>query len=233
MTSTANFYTLKGANFDNARRGGIFHYAIWGNMQPGGFSGISDIAFAADDANGVATGSGDDFIVSFDDFPGSFQTLRSQVETLMHEFGHNLGQRHGGNNHSQLKPNYWSVMAYTWQLRTGRSDAARLQRVTCPPCYYADAGATEPGGALPAVINAITDYSEGMAITLVENNNTLNETTGACGLPVDWNNDADQTDVNINADVDDNGSATDTVTDFANWRALNYRGPATNGSIGT
>jgi hypothetical protein len=233
MTSTANFYTLKAANFDNARRGAIYHYVIWGNMQPGGFSGISDIAFAAEDANGVATGSGDDFIVSFDDFSASFQTLRSQVETLMHEFGHNLGQRHGGSNHNQFKPNYWSVMAYTWQLRTGQSNATRRARVTCPPFYYAASGAAEPNGALPGAINAITDYSEGMANSLVENNNSLNETTGVCGLAVDWNGDGDQTDVNINADADDSGSSTDTVTDFANWRALNYRGPANNGQFGS
>lgn len=230
--STANFYTLKGANFDNARRGAIYHYAIWANARPSGSSGISDIAFGPEDANGVATGSGDDFIVSFDDFSASFQTLRSQVETIMHEFGHNLGQRHGGSNHNTNKPNYWSVMAYTWQLRTGQSNATRRNRITCPPMYYAAAGAAEPNGALPASFNAITDYSEGMARTLVENTNSLSETVGVCGMAVDWNNDNDQVDININADADDNGSSTDTVTDFPNWRALNYRGPATNGSQG-
>jgi hypothetical protein len=61
----------------------------------------------------------------------------------------------------------------------------------------------------------------------------LRETTGVCGQAVDWNNDGDQTDDNINADVNDNGSNNETVTDFPNWRALNYRGPATNGSFGT
>ena len=229
----ANFYTLKGANFDNARRGAIYHYAIWGNAQTSGSSGRSDVAFGPEDANGVATGSGDDLIVTFDDFPASYQTLRSQVETLMHEFGHNLGQRHGGSTHDTYKPNYWSVMAYTWQLRTGGSNTTRRQKVTCPPMYYATTGATEPNGALPGTINAITDFSEGMANSLVENNNTLNETTGTCGQAVDWNDDGDQTDVNINANADDNGSSTDTVTDFPNWRALNYRGPANNGSTGT
>ena len=188
---------------------------------------------APEDANGVATGSGDDFIVSFDDFSAPFQTQRSQVETIMHEFGHNLGQRHGGSNHNTNKPNYWSVMAYTWQLRTGQSNATRRNRITCPPMYYAATGATEPNGALPASFSSITDYSEGMARTLVENTNSLSETAGVCGQAVDWNNDGDQVDININADADDNGSSTDTVTDFPNWRAINYRGPATNGSQGT
>ena len=228
VLGTANYSTIKAANFDNANRGRIYHYAIWANAQPGGFSGISDIQF---NAAGQVTGPGDDFIVSFDDFAAAFQTLRSQVETLTHEFGHNLGQQHGGNNNNTLKPNYWSVMSYAWQLRTGRSNAVRRQRVTCTPAYYAVAGATEPNGALPAVVNAVVDYSEGMAASLVENNNSLNETTGVCGLPVDWNNDGDQTDVGINADVDDDGNNTSTVTDFANWRALDLRGPRLNGSV--
>ncbi|MEO8453167.1 MAG: hypothetical protein ABI647_25485 [Gemmatimonadota bacterium] len=227
MLGTANYSTVKAANFTNAVRGNIYHYAVWGNAQPGGFSGISDIVF---DLAGNVTGPGDDFIVSFDDFGASFQTLRSQVETLAHEFGHDLMQQHGGNNNNQLKPNYWSVMAYTWQLRTGRNNATRRQRVTCWPFYYAAAGATEPAGALPGAINAVVDYSEGMAASVTENNNTLNETTGVCGLAVDWNDDGDQADLNLSADADDDG-VLGVVTDFANWRALNFRGPALNGTV--
>lgn len=223
MLGVANFTTVKTANFNDAIRGTIFHYGVWVNARANGSSGISDVNFN--------TGSGgDDFIVSFDDFSASFQTIKSQVETLVHEFGHNLGQRHGGDTHSQLKPNYWSAMSYTWQLRTGRNDATRRSRVTCPPFYYQAAGATEPAGALPAAFSNITDYSEGMAATLVENTNTLDETTGVCGLAVDWNNDGDQTDDNINADADDNGAANETLNDFGNWRALVYTGPSTNGT---
>ena len=231
MLSRANFYTLKGASFNNAIRGNIYHYAIWANARPNGSSGRSDVNFAAFDGNGVATSQGDDLIVSFDDAAASFHTVRSQVETIAHEFGHNLGQQHGGSNHSTNKPNYWSVMAYTWQLRTGFGNAFRRQAVTCPPFYYATAGATEPNGALPAMINAIVDYSEGMAATLVEPTNTVDETTGVCGQAVDWNGDGDQLDDNISVDVDDNGLANETVTDFPNWRALNYSGPASNGSF--
>lgn len=228
MLGTANYGTLKAANFDNAVRGQIYHYAIWANAHPSGWSGESDIQF---DASGNVTGPGDDFIVSFDDFSASYQTLRSQVETLVHEFGHNLSQQHGGNNNNVFKPNYWSVMSYAWQIRTGQSNAYRRMRVTCTPAYYAAAGATEVNGALPAGINAVVDYSEGMGASIVENNNTLNEPNGVCGQPVDWNNDNDQTDTNFNADVDDDGNSTSTVTDFANWRALVFRGPATNGSV--
>lgn len=220
----ANFGTLKAANFNAATRGNIYHYAIWGNARANGTSGISDVNFTA------GTG-GDDLIVSFDDFPAAFQTIRSQVETLAHEFGHNLGQRHGGDNHTTKKPNYWSVMGYTWQLRTGGANATRRREITCPPVYYASAGAAEPNGALPATINSVVDYSEGMARSLVENNNSLSETVGVCGLAVDWNDDSDMTDTGINADVDDNGSSNTTVNDFANWRALVFTGPVNNGTV--
>jgi hypothetical protein len=226
--SSANYSTLKAANFDNADRDNIYHYAIWARAQTNGASGISDVNFTA--------GCGDDLIVSFDTFHQTFQTLRSQVETLVHEFGHNLGQKHGGDNHSAYKPNYISVMAYTWQLRTGNdpnwiNDAWRRRKPTGYPFYYAQAGAYEVNGAVPAGINTIVDYSDGMAATLIENNNSLDETVGVLGQPVDWNDDGDQTDVGINANVDDNGSASDTVRDFANWRSLGFNGPASDGTV--
>jgi hypothetical protein len=228
MLSTANFSTLKAANFDNANRDNIYHYAIWASAIPGGGSGISDIQF---DADGNLTGPGDDFIVSFDTFQASYQTLKSQVATLTHEFGHNLSQLHGGNNGSKYKPNYWSVMSYNWQLRTGLSNQSRQRRVTCLPFYYGVAGATEPNGAPPAAFTAYADYSEGMAAALVENTNTLDETTGVCGAAVDWNDDADQTDTMLNANVDDNAAADETVSDFGNWRALVFTGPSSDGYV--
>jgi hypothetical protein len=221
---TTDFMTLKGTNFNNADRDRIYHYAIWGNALVGGYSGVSDVDFGG-------TESGDDFLVSFDDFGASHQTLRAQVETFVHELGHGLGQRHGGDTHSQKKPNYWSVMSYSWQLRSGRNNATRRQRTTCSPIYWADATATEPLGAPPAAVNAVVDYSQGMGPTIVENNNSLDEPTGVCGVAVYWNGDLDTTDVNLSLDADLNGSATDTLNDFGNWRALNFRGPETDGVL--
>jgi hypothetical protein len=221
---TTEFTTLKAANFDDANRGRIYHYALWANMMPGGFSGVSDVDFGG-------TESGDDFLVTFDDFPAAFQTLRSQVETFAHELGHGLGQRHGGDTHSTLKPNYPSVMSYAWQLRSGQSNATRRARTTCTPFYWADAAATEPGGAPPATINAVTDYSDGMFADVVENNNSLDEPSGVCGVAVDWNNDGDTTDLDLSVNADDNGASNETLRDFANWRNINFRGPEQNGDL--
>jgi len=222
---TTDFFTLKGTNFDNATRDSIYHYAIWGNMLVGGYSGVSDVDFGGSE-------NGDDFLISFDDFSAGFQTLRSQVETFVHELGHDLGQRHGGTNHSKYKPNYWSVMSYAWQLRSGRSNATRRVRATCSPIYWADPAATEVNGAAPGAPNATTDYSHGMGPTLIENDNSLDEPTGVCGVAVYWNGDLDATDVNLSVDADENGSANDTLVDFSNWRSIDYGGPAADGSEG-
>jgi hypothetical protein len=220
MTGHTNFYTFKAASFDDANRGRIYHYCIWANARPNGSSGISDVDFV----NG-----GDDCIVSFDDFGAAFQTVRSGAETLLHEFGHNLNQKHGGATHFNANPAYNSVMSYNWQLRTGDSNAGRRGDPVCVPLYYHDAGATEPNGALPAVVNNIVDYSDGMNRDLVEN--ALNETQGVClGAARDWNNDGDATDAAASRDINNDGDTADTWRDFANWANLVYRGPRMNGS---
>lgn len=221
---TTDFAALKATNFNNAVRDRIYHYAIWGNMLDGNYSGISDVDFGGSE-------NGDDFLVSFDDFPGSYQTLRSQVETFVHELGHNLGQRHGGDTHSVFKPNYWSAMSYAWQLRSGHDNLTRRRRTTCTPIYWADPTAVEANGAPPATPNAITDYSHGMGPRIVENNNSLDEPTGVCGIPVYWNGDLDTTDTNLSLDADDNGLSNETLNDFSNWRAIDYGGPESDGTV--
>jgi predicted Zn-dependent protease len=40
--------------------------------------------------------------------------MQQQAGTLMHEFGHNLGLRHGGNENTNRKPNYISIMSYNY-----------------------------------------------------------------------------------------------------------------------
>ena len=49
-------------------------------------------------------------------------TIDQQEGTLMHEMGHLLGLRHGGNDELNYKPNYASVMNYLFQFATLVSD---------------------------------------------------------------------------------------------------------------
>ena len=221
--NTTDFATLRNANF-TAARDDIYHYGIWGDMLIGGFSGVSDVDFGGSEV-------GDDFLISFDNFNNSFQTLRSQVETFVHELGHNLSLRHGGVTHRQFNPQYWSAMSYTWQLRSGQTNATRRNRVTCTPIYWANAAATEVNGAAPANPNSITDYSHGMGPTIVENNNSLQEATGVCGVAVDWNNDGDTTDTNLSTNANDAGGSSETLIDVSNWANLLFNGPADDGGL--
>jgi hypothetical protein len=220
----ANFYTLKAANFSNAIRGRIYHYCIWADAHPSGWSGISDV----DWVNG-----GDDCIVSFDNFPASYQTVRSMAATFMHEFGHNLNQKHGGADHYNKNPVYSSVMSYSWQLRTGLSNATRTSRQIYVPFYYQLNGGVEINGAIPpGVTSNLPDYSEGMGRNLLENN--LSEPTGLYNSnAVNWNADGDSTDTGVVRDLNGDGDTTDTIADFPNWNNLNFKGPRINGSYGS
>lgn len=87
-------------NFSAARQDSLFHYALYADRKAGNRnSGISRGAPARD------------FIV--------FAAGLNEVEergTFMHEFGHNLGLLHGGNENENYKPNYLSVMNYTFQF---------------------------------------------------------------------------------------------------------------------
>ncbi len=52
--------------------------------------------------------------------------INMQASTIMHELGHNLGLRHGGNENTNYKPNYWSIMNYAYQLNGLDPDASSM-----------------------------------------------------------------------------------------------------------
>jgi hypothetical protein len=86
----------------------IFHYAI--------------AAYWLDeDANekgtsGWARVTGTDFVISLGSYPSGHGTVEQQAGTFMHELGHNLGLLHGGHEPTNHKPNYLSVMNYSFQF---------------------------------------------------------------------------------------------------------------------
>jgi hypothetical protein len=192
------FSQLKARNFDNAARGAIYHYGVWSVRHTFGFSGQSDFA--------------DDLIVSFDYFDPPYQTPRSQIEAFVHELGHDLELRHAGDvDEPEYSPNYWSVMGYNWDLRTGwETNAERASLITCPPFYYGQASADEVGGAPPLPLTTNVDYSEGMGPTLAVGRSG---TTRLCGKTIDWNA---------------FGITSGPLEDFADWPALKFDGPASN-----
>ena len=58
---------------------------------------------------------GNDFVITLGRWNPRGGTLQQQLGTFMHELGHTLALRHGGGDHILFKPNYHSVMNYTWQ----------------------------------------------------------------------------------------------------------------------
>ena len=223
-----NFFTLKNMN---SNRDGIFRYALFVHQ-------TNFRAATNDCTSGWAKGiPGENFMVSLGGVNGagnacwgtdatgqSVGTVNQQAGTLMHEFGHTLGLQHGGNDGLNNKPNYLSVMNYTFQ-----------------PCSLVPNVAFGiPGGC---------DYSR---ITLAPlNENSLDECqgidTGALGLgPVDFNTNArtegitncqppNNTNVTANINSDTSADANNngvqdpgeppifsTLNGFQDWGALVY-----------
>jgi hypothetical protein len=111
------------AKYFPARRTKFFHYALFANQYDGGGS------------SGISRGiPAHDFVVTLGTWSTPGGTVLQQSGTLMHEFGHNIGLRHGGNENENYKPNYLSIMSYNYQLNGltfdgagGRLDYSRLR----------------------------------------------------------------------------------------------------------
>jgi hypothetical protein len=154
----------KAANFAS-NRNGYFHYAMHPHSyNSGGSSGLAEVG--GDDLINATLGWSDDY---------------QQVSgTIMHELGHNLGLRHGGNEAQNYKPNYNSVMNYQYQFSG------------------VDTNCTIPG-------NGLLNYSNGTRPSLDEDN--LSEADGICEdtapvnalLGTDWNYDGDMDDTFVNS----------------------------------
>ena len=228
-----NFFTLKNMN---ANRNNIFRYTIFAHQ-------TNSRRATNDCTSGEAFGiPGTNFFVTLgglrangnpcwtaDAGGQSVGSDNEQAGTLMHEFGHVIGLQHGGVDGVNNKPNYLSVMNYSFQSCA----------VPSSPSLF----------ATPAVPGAC-DFSR----HLLPNPVGLNETnldecrgidSGALGFgAVDWNGNSTlegstctapnsgNVQVNINGDfVDANGnsrqdsgeaSTIGTLKGFEDWSAIVY-----------
>ena len=97
------FDVIKNSYFSD-HRSEVYHYCVFASQYNGGSS------------SGISRGiEGSDFVVSLG-APGWAFSVSEQAGTFMHELGHNLGLRHGGLDNENHKPNYLSVMSYSYQI---------------------------------------------------------------------------------------------------------------------
>ena len=154
--------TLEDENRDHAAGSG-WHYIVFGHNYS------LNAVFTT--SSGRAEISGDEALVSLGSFDSSVGTPWDRAGTFMHEFGHNLGLRHAGDQNEstvkQYKPNYASVMAYRYQL-TGVKNGLQCQGLT----------------SFPAPVFHL-DFSEGRFFPDLDEN-ALVEAAGIGYGEVDW-----------------------------------------------
>ena len=243
-TPGTEFDAVKNANFGPANpRRFAFHYGVFAHMQtstntssgcgelPGNDFEVTFGSWNFVCAGGTNAGGG---CSSNAQCPGStcqsadldgdgnadghVGTIQQQAGTLIHELGHNLNLGHGGGDWSNNKPNYLSVMNYTFQL------------AGIPP--------TDPDGAAGPLVGRV-DYSNSALPTLVENNlgeaagigdgtdrtsffcpGSTNFTNVNGNVAIDWNCDGDTIDAGVSSDINGDGG-------------VRCVGPGANGMLNT
>jgi hypothetical protein len=226
----SSLYQLKSAHMDLRRRA-IFHYCIFGSSQnldgTPGSSGRAEIV-------------GNDLVVTLGEWglnrdteDATNQLINYQSSTLMHELGHNLGLRHGGNVNTNYKPNYLSIMNYLYQLSglgpISGDAAGDRYFYTWRLNGYTSRRDLEDS---PFTTGFVMDYSDGTSSSI--NEAAVDEAAGlgrpdATSVDYDANGTVDTPRLDVNRD-----NAFQTLTDHNDWANIvlpfSLTHSATNGS---
>ena len=93
----------------------IFYYSLWAHND----FGTSGIAYIGGSSSMVETCDNcyEENYTNFGiEFNGLDYKINRESAVLMHELGHNLGLRHGGNDNTNCKSNYISIMNYDFSV---------------------------------------------------------------------------------------------------------------------
>lgn len=188
----------------------VFHYVIFAH-DLGGFVGTSGISRDIPDS---------DLVVSLGSWTGKVGTVNEQGGTFMHELGHNLSLRHGGSDHTNYKPNFLSVMNYSFQTRGLRINGVDgnfdYSRFLLPVLNEASLNEVVGLNGGAAIASYGTRYFCGGANTLVNNAN-------GC---IDWNCDG-ACGGTVSANINASPSVTLSVlTSYNDWDYLVFNGGA-------
>jgi|GEM_PF-772572 len=208
----------------------VFHYCLMGDRPNGDFSGLGEMF-------------GNDFIITLGGSEFSEATTKDKnyleyehAATIMHELGHNLGLRHGGNEDTNYKPNYISIMNYMYSNYglpvTGNSkegdryyyyrynDVDQKSTYSLFKNYFLPSASWIEMHNNPQTDTVVMDFSDGTSSAL--NEASLNETTGfgrSGSAAVDFNGNGLTSDTGVSKDLNNDGT-TGTISDFNDWEAI-------------
>jgi hypothetical protein len=207
------FFALKSTHFDTNRLA-THRYMIWADQYNGGTS------------SGIADGiPATDFLVTLGSWhSGAGGTDGEKIGTFIHELGHTLGLRHGGSDDINYKPNYLSVMSYTYQtigvIKNNSFYHFDYQRFNLP--NLDETNLSEPNG-----LNASGTLA-GYGVVWECPGGYLVYTLNGSGA-IDWNCDGDSTDSGFAQDTNTDGY-TSTLTSYNDWPNLDFDGGGVIGS---
>jgi hypothetical protein len=192
-------------------RADVFHYCIFAH----------DLSATLTSTSGISRGiPASDLIVSLGSWSGSTGTVNQQAGTFMHELGHNLSLRHGGDDHRNNEPNYPSVMNYSFQtlgLRLNGADGTfDYSRFHLP--VLNENALNEPIGlsGVAGTAGYGTRYCSGGVQRIADNING----------PIDWHFDGDGgTEASVAQDVNCDGQLT-ILDNSNNWAEVKFDGGA-------
>ena len=208
------FDTIKGVgvpgNF-SIQRADVFHYNIWGHSLCPEYGTVSGIS------RGIPAS---DFLVTLGGWTGDVGTVGQQAGTLLHELGHGLSFKHGGDNHANYEPNYISVMNYSFQTRglrmgglDGNFDYSRFKLPALNEAHLDEAV------GLSGVAEAAGYGTRFYDASVIER--IVNDLNG----PIDWNWDGDVLDTDVAVNINASGGLS-ILDNTDNWDEMVFNGGA-------
>lgn len=197
-----------------------YHYCLFVHC----YEFLNGTVWTKTTSGGIAERPGNDFMVSLGAWTAGVGSRDEQAGTFMHELGHNLGLRHGGDDGVNYKPNYLSIMNYQFQLPNilkGRPltfSSAKLRTLT-------ESGLDETTG-----LNwANWDWTVYSALLQTTNGSKYVPLAVSTLGAIDWNNDGDEQDAYTQANINNWPQREYANTDdqilygFDDWTNLNFR----------